>query len=257
MTGPSGPVAVIRRRAVSIIGVLVAVIALYVFVDKPLALWARDVSPAVTEVFQHITRFGRSEVWIVPLVVVLPFLLAVGYGSDDGATSDRAKWLAAAAIFIILAIAVSAVPLHVLKFALGRTRPVLLNEAGVYGFEPFTAGYAYSSFPSGHANAAFCVATALAMIVRRARYVVMAIAAVIGFSRVMVHAHYIGDVVGGAALAIATTAWLRGVFADRGLVFARDRRDRRGRVRLAAPGLQLAIRLVSRFRNSRERISES
>ena len=242
MTEASGTVAVVRRHAVSIIGVLVAVIVLYVFVDKPMALWAWNVAPGVTEVFQHITWFGRSEVWIVPLVVVLPFLLAVAYGAEDAAIADRAKWLAAASIFIILAIAVSAVPLHALKFALGRTRPVLLNEAGVYGFEPFTAGYAYSSFPSGHTNAAFCVATAVAMIAPRVRYLVMTIAAVIGFSRVMVHAHYIGDVVGGAALAIATTAWLRGVFADRGVVFARNRR---GGVRLAAPGLQLAIRLAA------------
>jgi len=45
---------------------------------------------------------------------------------------------------------------------------------------------------------------------------------VVGFSRVAVNAHFLTDVLGGAALAVPTTWWLRQWFTDFGLVFTKD-----------------------------------
>ena len=57
-------------------------------------------------------------------------------------------------------------------------------------------------------------------LVPRAGKPMFAVAATVAFSRVMVNAHFVTDVAGGAALAIVTTYWLRAWFSRRRLVFA-------------------------------------
>jgi undecaprenyl-diphosphatase len=76
-----------------------------------------------------------------------------------------------------------------------------------------------SSFPSGHtAYAVFFVAIAVALnriggILTRAAVVITAIviAAVVGFTRIYLRAHYLSDVLGGAALALLVLSVLTGI----------------------------------------------
>ncbi len=62
-----------------------------------------------------------------------------------------------------------------------------------------------SSFPSGHASAAFCAAALLAD-GTRAKPLVYALAAVVAASRVHVRIHHASDVVGGVAVGVALGA---------------------------------------------------
>ena len=55
-----------------------------------------------------------------------------------------------------------------------------------------------SSFPAGHAATAFAGATLLSWLARRWTPAFVALACAIGFSRVYVGDHYVGDVIGGA-----------------------------------------------------------
>jgi undecaprenyl-diphosphatase len=66
------------------------------------------------------------------------------------------------------------------------------------------------SFPSGHAMSAFAVATTLAALAPRTRLPVLALAALIAFSRVYLGVHFWLDVLAGAALGAAVglaVAW--------------------------------------------------
>ena len=80
----------------------------------------------------------------------------------------------------------------------------------------------FHSFPSGHTNTAFALAIAVSFLIPRWRGGLLAVASVVGFSRVAVNAHFLTDVIGGAALAVLTTWWLRQGFAAYGLVFTKD-----------------------------------
>lgn len=71
-----------------------------------------------------------------------------------------------------------------------RDRPLRLRQ-------PLT-----SSFPSGHASAAFCAAAVLSMRRPRARPLWYAMAAVVSASRVYVGIHHPSDVIGGAAVGV-------------------------------------------------------
>ena len=63
------------------------------------------------------------------------------------------------------------------------------------------------SFPSGHATSAFAAAVALGLLVPRARWPALVLAALIAYSRVYLGVHYWTDVLAGAALG-ALVGWL-------------------------------------------------
>jgi undecaprenyl-diphosphatase len=86
------------------------------------------------------------------------------------------------------------------KTAFGRLRPVDLTEVEFrYGLrKPVT-----SSFPSGHATAAFCAATLLGGGVGW-----YALATAVAATRVYVRLHHASDIVAGAALGVVLGAGL-------------------------------------------------
>jgi undecaprenyl-diphosphatase len=85
-----------------------------------------------------------------------------------------------------------------IKAAVDRSRPP--SEMGLHAVGAVPGS---PSFPSGHAMSAFAVATAIAVLAPRLRWPVLALAALIGFSRVYLGVHFWIDVLAGAALGIA------------------------------------------------------
>jgi membrane-associated phospholipid phosphatase len=85
-----------------------------------------------------------------------------------------------------------------IKAAVDRSRP-----PSEMGLQAVGAVPGSPSFPSGHAMSAFAVATAIAVLAPRLRWPVLALAALIGFSRVYLGVHFWIDVLAGAALGIA------------------------------------------------------
>jgi undecaprenyl-diphosphatase len=132
-------------------------------------------------------RLGKGE----SLVILSVALLAVGYGLKLPQWKD-AGWQS------LIAHGLAAVSANILKHAIGRPRPKFMH-AGNFEFSP-AGGSGWDSFPSGHAAAAFAVATVLATKFPRARWPILALAVAIAASRVIRGSHYLTDVAGGAAL---------------------------------------------------------
>jgi membrane-associated phospholipid phosphatase len=131
-----------------------------------------------------------------------PLLVGAGWCSD--LRCRRVFPLAAAAATVAFFVASGLN--QALKDLVGRSRP---PEA--MGFEALVGVPTSPSFPSGHAMSAFAVAGALALVAPRLRWPVLALAAVIGFSRVYLGVHFWIDVLAGAALGLAIgigVAWL-------------------------------------------------
>jgi lipid A 4'-phosphatase len=86
---------------------------------------------------------------------------------------------------------------QIIKHLVGRPRPNHATD-GWFGF--FNLDSAFHSFPSGHASTIFLVALVLSMFTPKLKYFYFCCAGVIGLSRVIVGAHFLTDIVGGAIL---------------------------------------------------------
>ena len=77
----------------------------------------------------------------------------------------------------------------------------------------------YASLPSGHGAAAFAFAVAISLLWPKARVPIWIFAGVIGLSRVVIHAHFVSDVVAAAFVGGFGAILVRNWFAARGLAF--------------------------------------
>lgn len=193
--------------------------------------------PHVFLFFRAVTEIGDSKWTLVPTGILgLLLVLAGRYGFSGRRPAAVSNWLASASFFVFCSVALSGIVVNVIKVMVGRGRPKLIGRMGLTdfeptgvepigaqltGFEPFTLDGALHSFPSGHTNTIFALALAVSLLVPQWRGGLLAMASVVGFSRIAVGAHFLTDVIAGAALAVPTTVWLRRRFADNGLVFTK------------------------------------
>jgi membrane-associated phospholipid phosphatase len=209
-----------QRGAVALLCLLIA--ALPFTLDRPLALAVTGAAPAVKALFQTLTVLGESHWYLVPTGLVFLALYLDRRLGPQAPRRTAADRIAGRAGFVFGAVALSGIAADVIKPLLGRARPKLLLQDGVYGLNPLSFRADYYSFPSGHANTMFALALALGFLAPRLRWPMLVLAAAVALSRVMVGAHYLSDVLGGALLAGLVTLWLRAALARRGLVFRLD-----------------------------------
>lgn len=228
-----------RRQSMVVAFILLADI-LVSYVDRPLAETMRQMDPGLRSFFAAITDIGDSKYTLIPIALVLPFLFATLRAIEASSLHRIVGWLAGALTFIFVAVAGSGLLVNVIKMIVGRTRPVLDERYGEYGFAPFTlSDSAYHSFPSGHSNTVFALAIAVSFFLPRLRTPLLICAALVAFSRVATTRHYLSDIIAGGGLGIWTTYWLRGWFARRGWVFV----QRQDGFRVAAPGQLLSTKM--------------
>jgi membrane-associated phospholipid phosphatase len=178
------------------------------FVDRPVARRFEAHTGAVFHLANLLTGFGEAVWWLAPSLAV--FLAA------------RFIWRnpvsAAGGLFVFMSVTVSGILVDVFKCILGRARPGLWFSKGIYGFSYFKFSSAYQSFPSGHAACAAGACAALSLVLPRYRIVWIPMGLVIGFTRVVVTAHYVSDVVAATLFSSVVVLAIRHAFLHYGLV---------------------------------------
>jgi undecaprenyl-diphosphatase len=178
--------------AATVIGVLAAMVRTnprwgLTRLDPRLASWAANhATTFTTRAFRFVTQFGGTLV-VVPLAVLVAIVESLRVRS-------RAVWA-----FLLLVVGGQNLLANTIKFAVARARPTL---------DPLT-GFSGASFPSGHATAAAASYAAFAFLLAQRRSVTfraisagsaVAIAILIGGSRVMLGVHWFTDVIAGLVL---------------------------------------------------------
>jgi len=107
------------------------------------------------------------------------------------------------------ALVMATVATHGLKLVTGRERPRNDPDLGGDDFAPFSGA---DAFPSGHTAAAFAFATSLGDAVDRpwARVGLYALATGTAWARVAQEAHWVSDVIAGAAIGVAAAKFASG-----------------------------------------------
>ena len=109
------------------------------------------------------------------------------------------------ALAFLASLALGSLILHTMKTVLGRRRPRDELELGLYGFLPFQLNLRCDSFPSGHALTIFCVAVILSGTIPVLAPVWFAIALYLALTRALLTAHFLSDVLVGAAVGLLVT----------------------------------------------------
>jgi membrane-associated phospholipid phosphatase len=216
--------------------------------DRAIADLVRELDPRPLAILAQGAQLGHASWSLIPAGALLLALLAVRGFISRPRAREACDWIAGLLTFAFLAIALSGLSVDLVKWVVGRTRPNLVASGIPYGFDPLQFDAAYQSFPSGHANTLIVLGLLGGILLPRLAVPLLTLAAVLALGRVTATAHYLSDLLGGAALAVATTFWLRERFAARGWVFvfeeSRVRLDRRGR---------LLARWLARRRRGRRR----
>lgn len=187
--------------------------------DVPAQAHAQTLSPAVIRFFQIVTQFGDSAYVLVPSGIIA-IACGLARGRVDGPQTDRAVIVSGQrALYVFAAVAVAGIFTQIAKHILSRPRPPLFDTYGAFHFEWFMLKSAYASFPSGHSATAFAAAVALGFFLPRARWWLLAVALLVAMSRVALRAHYVSDVVAGAALGAAAAVLVARVFSRRRIAF--------------------------------------
>ncbi len=179
------------------IAVLITAAVSFVFIDLPLAVWLHtNRSDPVKSIFETITFFGRSELYLIPTAV---FFIIFRKSRQKSAQKS---------LFMFSTVAASGILVDIIKVIAGRFRPVLYFNRGLFGFDFFHIDSDYLSFPSGHSATAMSIMVALGKLFPEFRYLFYATGVIIALSRAVITAHYLSDVITGALIGVLTSVLL-------------------------------------------------
>jgi membrane-associated phospholipid phosphatase len=171
--------------------------------DIPLLNYCKGLDVSILNIAQIVTALGKSTwyfILFVPAYILFRFVW-------------KNKLWSMRFLFLFISISASGLISMLIKWLAGRYRPIML-EKGFFGFNFFGVGYEWTSFPSGHSITAFSLAVAISILFPRAGIPAFIIAISIGISRIIITAHYLGDVIGGAGIGILCTLAVK-YFFDR------------------------------------------
>lgn len=166
------------------------------------AMIARHVEGSTTagtlSTARQLDRFGD----VTGMAPIIGGLAVVGLVAHD-------RTLVRTAALALGSIATATIVTQATKYAVGRVRPYADPDRDGFDLRFFSGS---PSFPSGHTAAAFALATSLGDATGRtwARIGLYALATGTAWARITEQAHWLSDVVAGAAVGIASAKWTSG-----------------------------------------------
>jgi undecaprenyl-diphosphatase len=203
-------------------GALVLLLAALYVADILGVRLARTLPPEAISLFRATTDIGREYWLLYPAAILFVYLaFLIRYGDWPPRRKAMLQELTSAAGYLFVSITSASLAVRLVKLAAGRARPSTFETLGPLAFDPFSGA---SSFPSGHAATAAAAALALGFLFPRLRVVLIALAAWVCLSRVALGAHYVTDVLAGAAAGAASAIAWRRWFAARSMLWRRPSR---------------------------------
>lgn len=201
--------------------VTINLVAIAFFVlDAPLAVGAAKLPPPLINIAGTVTDIGRLHWLLFWTALALALGLFVAARVHDARRSFRLALVVSIAGYMTATLLLAALVSHLLKLGIGRARPPLFEQYGIFGFEPFQGEFSFLSFPSAHATHLGALFAAASFLFPRYRLIFVVLALWLAATRVMIGVHYPSDVIGGLALGAWTALAVAHFFARFGLIFS-------------------------------------
>jgi len=180
--------------------------------------------------FATLARMGESDWMLIPTLCIW-LLSQIG---NRLPLSYSMRWLVRASGamtgFIFLTVGLPGAVAAILKVAIGRARPMLIEDVGVLHFTPFAGDWRFAGFPSGHATTAFALAWSLYFLFGWRVTIVFFGAFLLALSRIVDGAHYLSDVIAGICLGSFGAFWVLGTYKKRSKIFRDKQKGQQNRM---------------------------
>lgn len=184
---------------ISLIAILGIVTGLFLL-DLPIAFFFKTPEMEIVyKISRELTNVGWSIHYFV--LALLGILASFTFLKTNKALRYWSVFLLGTMIIIGLAI-------QVIKVIFGRQRPHSAVDFQNFNFQPFTLDPHWHSFPSGHTQVLFTVATVFLLMRPSWKWPLLILAAALSFTRVTTFQHFFSDYVAGAAIGYLGTLWL-------------------------------------------------
>jgi membrane-associated phospholipid phosphatase len=200
-------------------------------------LWDRTTTEQLTNwpereraFFAVLARVGESDWMLIPTLTLWVVTQIIGRFPLGYTLRWVVRGTGAMSGFIFLAVGLPGALSAILKVAIGRARPILMDEVGILHFTPFAGDWRFAGFPSGHATTAFAFAWALYFLFGARIAIVFVGAFLLALARIVDSAHYLSDVFVGTGLGTIGAFWVREQFGKRGLLFSAKDKGRKNRM---------------------------
>jgi membrane-associated phospholipid phosphatase len=195
----------LKKRWIAVVifaACLLLTILSYYFWDISLARYCRTLNRSVIDIAEIVTNLGITR-WY--LIVSGALFLFFGFIYKNKLQSMRS-------LFVFTSLSLCGILITIIKWLAGRHRPINLFNHGSFGFDYFGVGYEMTSFPSGHAQTIFTLATALTILFPRLGIPLFISALLVSATRIILTAHYLSDVIAGAGIGMLCTLAIKYYF---------------------------------------------
>jgi membrane-associated phospholipid phosphatase len=184
-------------------------IAGVVWLDKPLYEFLRQFNWQIWTIFDELFA---TKVWLFVTFVGAVFIFIINRVKTKSKNKKSVFRFNIAEVIrdfmqksknnvlflMFCSIALGSVAGAVLKYGLGRARPIFFEALSHTGFYPFNTEWAFHSMPSGHSISSFAALVTLGLLFPKFKWATWTSAILIGFSRICYGAHWPSDVLLGA-----------------------------------------------------------
>ena len=191
-----------------LLGVLV-----FLFFDYSISKFFYNINSQTKSLFETLTHFVDSLYFFVPTILIWAVIKIIQNKNKIILTISDIS------LFIFFNILFSGIVVQIFKHILGRPRPPLFHSNNLSTIDIFNFDSRWHSFPSGHTATIFAFIFCLIFLFPKIKNILISIAVVIASTRVIVGAHYVSDIFGGALVAYITSILLRDKFFQKSKLF--------------------------------------
>ncbi|MDX8497238.1 phosphatase PAP2 family protein [Mesorhizobium sp. VK4C] len=195
--------------------------AVFLSLDSAAGRMRGEWTPGFIHFTDFFTDFGLGGWYLIPAALCLVAANLTDWRRLSRQTRLLVYNWTSFAFLVLCAVGLSGLAVNLLKYGIGRARPLYFNDFGVLSLHPFAMDARFAGFPSGHATTMGAVFGILLLLFPKRWHVALAVTACIASTRVFVGAHYPSDTVAGFGLGLAFAIVTGLVFARLGFIFRR------------------------------------
>ncbi len=203
-----------QEKRVSIYLLIAALLSL--LFDYSIASFFDSLNYQTKSLFDTLTHFGDSLYFFIPTILIWIVIKIIKNKNEILNTIGEIS------LFIFLNILLSGIVTQILKHIIGRPRPILFNGFEQKSLSIINFDSKWHSFPSGHTATIFAFIFCMVLLFPKIKNILITVAVIIASTRVIVGAHFISDIFGGALVAYLSSIFISKKLASKKTLFIAD-----------------------------------